>query len=498
MSTEALGSFKTAMEAVYGPLDSLTADDAKRWVPPCSPGAGGHGGRYLWTDAFGVVNLVTLYKETGTAKYLDLAARLVSRVHDVLGRTRDGAQRLPGATDDEPLKGGLRIGKFTDSGADCDGQYHHYLTMWMYALNRVSVASGDPKFNDWAVELAKSIHGRFAVRDADGNMRMVWKVSVDMEEVLVPSEGHLDAATGFAVYRLLQQTAASYGKGDKVSLRQEMEDCAALTTHPGKLVPKTDFLDLGMGLWMCQFVLDQPWAEGFMAMSLRMLQSLLGASGSHGARPRHRGLAFREFGACLGVRCVGADGELQDRIDALVRSWDGRGGHVDEDLRPISHVMYASALIPGDLDYLNRDRTPGHHQKQQSNIHQQDPKPTLPTRRQSKQQNMASVAFMYHSGAFNFKYFQDAHMRLISDAWGSQGLESWEVTQFEPGLPYMAQVLLKFETMNKLERALSGNDSMRVLNDIPNFTTGQPHILKGTIRASHKTTLKEKKIFGDS
>ncbi|KID88978.1 ethyl tert-butyl ether degradation EthD [Metarhizium guizhouense ARSEF 977] len=108
---------------------------------------------------------------------------------------------------------------------------------------------------------------------------------------------------------------------------------------------------------------------------------------------------------------------------------------------------------------------------------------------------MASVAFMYHSGAFNFKYFSDAHTRLISECWGPEGLESWEVTQFESGLPYMAQVLLKFESMNKLEKALAGNNAMRVFNDIPCFTTGQPHIMKGTIRASHKTTLKEKKIF---
>uniref|UniRef100_A0A1Y1NEV6 EthD domain-containing protein n=1 Tax=Photinus pyralis TaxID=7054 RepID=A0A1Y1NEV6_PHOPY len=110
---------------------------------------------------------------------------------------------------------------------------------------------------------------------------------------------------------------------------------------------------------------------------------------------------------------------------------------------------------------------------------------------------MASVAFMYHSGAFNFKYFADAHTRLISECFGPEGLESWEVTQFESGLPYMAQVLLKFESMNKLEKALAGNNATRVFSDIPCFTTGQPHIMKGTIRASHKTTLKEKKIFGE-
>jgi len=29
---------------------------------------------------------------------------------------------------------------------------------------------------------------------------MVWKLSTDMKTVLVPSEGHLNAATGFVVY----------------------------------------------------------------------------------------------------------------------------------------------------------------------------------------------------------------------------------------------------------------------------------------------------------
>ncbi|TWU71117.1 hypothetical protein ED733_001715 [Metarhizium rileyi] len=343
------------MEAVYGPLDDLTEDDARTWTPPRSPGAGGHGGRYLWTDAFGVVNFLTLHKETRTAKYLDLATRLVYSVHEVLGRTRDGTQRLPGATEDEPLKGGLRIGKLTDSGADCDGQYHHYLTMWMFALNRLSIASGNPKFNDWAMELAKSIHGHFVVLDTDGNQRMVWKVSTDLKDVLVPSEGHLDAATGFAVYRLLQQTAGLYGKDHGCSLTEEMDDYSNLVRRPGKLAPTTDFLDLGMGLWMCQLCLDEPWADKLIAQSLEMLDSHLGLSSKGAPSRRYKGLAFREFGACLGVRCVGADKELEAKMETLVKSWDMTEAHIDQDLKPISHVMYASALIPGAFrcDYFS-------------------------------------------------------------------------------------------------------------------------------------------------
>lgn len=338
--------FKTAMEAVYGQLGNLSEDEAKKWNPPSSPGAGGHRGRYLWTDAFGVINFLTLYKETSMTQYLRLASQLVYTVHDILGRTRDGTERLPGATDDNPLKGGLRIGKVTEAGSDCDGQYHHYLTIWMFALNRLSLATGDSKFNDWAIELAKSIHHHFVIPDEAGNLRMVWKVSSSMEDVLVPSEGHLDAATGFAVYRVLEQTAALYTKADTQPLSKEIQDYSLLMMRPGKLEPTTDFLDLGMGLWVCNLCHDEPWAGRFSDLSLEMLRNHL--KPLKGARSRrYKGLAFREFGAYLGARCVGVDEELEATIKTLMKSWDLGEGQIDQDLKPISHVMYASALNPG-------------------------------------------------------------------------------------------------------------------------------------------------------
>jgi hypothetical protein len=114
--------FKEAALLVYGPFEGISNQDAQTWKPPESPGAGGHKGRYLWADAFGVVNFVTLFKETSAPVYLTLARRLVEAVHTVLGRTRDGSSRLPPATDAEPLKGGLRIGKIQESGSDGDGQ----------------------------------------------------------------------------------------------------------------------------------------------------------------------------------------------------------------------------------------------------------------------------------------------------------------------------------------------------------------------------------------
>src|SRR3954462_7977699 len=69
-----LPRFRTAMDGVYGPLPSSKAD-AEEWTTIGD--AGGYKGRYLWTDAFGVVNFITLYHITKDETYLALAKRLV-------------------------------------------------------------------------------------------------------------------------------------------------------------------------------------------------------------------------------------------------------------------------------------------------------------------------------------------------------------------------------------------------------------------------------------
>lgn len=66
-----------------------------------------NGLRYLWTDAYGVILLVSLYKELGRKAYLDEAESVVANVDQVLGRPR-----------------GIRIGEAPDR----DGQYFNYLT----------------------------------------------------------------------------------------------------------------------------------------------------------------------------------------------------------------------------------------------------------------------------------------------------------------------------------------------------------------------------------
>lgn len=340
--------FIGAMQRVYGPFEVLTPDQAKTWTPPSDPGAGGHRGRYLWTDAFGVVNFITLYKETSRPVYLELAKSLVRTVHDVLGRTRDGSKRLPGSTDELPLEGGLRIGKMDESGPDGDGQYHHYLTIWMFALNRLCLASGEKIYNDLAVQLAEGIHLSFLHRDPVGHHEMVWKISTDKKTVLVGSEGHLDAATGYAVYYLLQRTAQRLDQS--CVLNSEVEDYIDISLNrDDELSPSHDTLDLGMGLWMCQLAGEDGWAQALAKESLEQARDVIDALA---ARPASRRLAFREFGFCLGVKCYGADEGLLEEVREVIRFWEeytewNDPNYGDKDLRPISLVMYAAALIPG-------------------------------------------------------------------------------------------------------------------------------------------------------
>ena len=249
------------MESVYGSFSLI--DDPKNWSPPLK--SGGHRGRYLWTDAFGVINLLTMHHQysrltANDDRYLELACRLIETVHDVLGRTRDGLSRLPGATEANPLGGGLRIGKEDEYGSDCDGQYHHYLTIWMFALNRMARASGDIEYNRQAVNLARAIHPKFFVDRSAARPRMIWKMSMDLSTPLVSSEGNLDPIDGFVVFRILQAAALEAGDGEV--LAEEISDYKRVMEHKDEHFVSSDPLDLGMTLWTVHWFSEkEKWAS---------------------------------------------------------------------------------------------------------------------------------------------------------------------------------------------------------------------------------------------
>src|SRR6476646_5808614 len=99
-----------------------------------------NGLRYLWTDAFGLVLLVSLYEALNEEPYRDEAEGLVAEVNRVLGRPR-----------------GIHIGEEPDR--DC--QYFHYLAMWLYALS--VLGRYRPLYPEQGVTLARQIHDPFVV-----------------------------------------------------------------------------------------------------------------------------------------------------------------------------------------------------------------------------------------------------------------------------------------------------------------------------------------------
>ncbi|XXH04602.1 hypothetical protein Hte_011019 [Hypoxylon texense] len=294
-----------------------------------------HRGRYLWTDAFSVVDFVTLSREKVGAHsrplYLELARRFADAVHSVLGRTWDGSPRLPGATDEEPLKGGLRIGKLDGDGPDGDGQDHHCLTLWMFALNRLALATGE--------------------------------TSIDMRQTLVNSKGNLDDVNGFVIFQLLQDATNVFNKENEnttvttngaekppTSLSAEIEQYQRiLASHPKTLSgdpPRPGHEPV-----------DPATRRGRRRSRRRLGAPSRRASGRPtGSRSGSSARASASI-QCYEENEVGdGDGYAAVRLGPLhageqvvLDAWEGKVLEcADEDLPPInSAAMYAAALVPG-------------------------------------------------------------------------------------------------------------------------------------------------------
>uniref|UniRef100_A0A914P600 Uncharacterized protein n=1 Tax=Panagrolaimus davidi TaxID=227884 RepID=A0A914P600_9BILA len=210
-----ISKFEQVMDHVYGKYSTSWKPKPFKKSQP----------RYLWTDAFGVCNYLTLFKETKNQNFLKQASILIDEVHNILGKSRDGSKRLSNSTDEHPLNGGLRIGKPENEGAgmSADGQYFHYITKWMFALNRMTLISKEIKYNKWGIELVQAIHWKFC---SANKQRMFWKMSIDLSKPLVNSEGGLDTYDGLTMYLILQNTQKVFDnfEGMKEEEKKEWEE----------------------------------------------------------------------------------------------------------------------------------------------------------------------------------------------------------------------------------------------------------------------------------
>jgi hypothetical protein len=169
-----------------------------------------NGLRYLWTDAFGVTLLVSLRNLLQDERFLAEAEWVGQEVDRVLGRLI-----------------GIRIGQQPDQ----DGQYFHYLAMWLFAMARLGNVK--PEYRRKGVELAQAIHPRFFIPQVG----VRWKM---LEDLSAPYPGFgfgaLDAFHGLVVYRLLAPE----------DLRREIEQMHNLVEPSYRQLHITQDLGLGM------------------------------------------------------------------------------------------------------------------------------------------------------------------------------------------------------------------------------------------------------------
>ena len=352
--------------------------------------------RYLWTDAFAVCNYLSLYQAHGAGKFLESAGRLVDQVHEVLGAyaendARSGWLGGMGMENCEhsrsPTRAGLRIGKdLPERGVDepfderrewdRDGQYFHYLTRWMHALERMAEATGEARYHRWAVDLALAAFDGFVHRSAgEGPSRMFWKMSVDLDRPLVPSMGHHDPLDGWVTAQML--IASSHAAESE---RRELIERAGVYREmfAGRELATGDALGIG-GLLVDAWQLFRAMPDADCVSAARIAQ-LIEAAGPGlelvvGQRqleaPPYRRLAFRELGLAIGLRAAdrlaanasSSNGKDTNRLHAAlgeISDWISLAGDIERtwlesgnrdhpawtDHRDINDVMLATCLTP--------------------------------------------------------------------------------------------------------------------------------------------------------
>ncbi len=269
-----------------------------------------NGLRYLWTDAFGLVLLVSLYKELNEDQYLKQAEWLVAEVERVLGRVR-----------------GIRIGE----AADRDGQYFHYLAMWLYAL--AVLGKFIPTYQDKGVELVEQIHNRFVIP----NKGVIWKMNETLD---APYPGYglgaLDAFDGYISYRML----------DESSLLHQIGDMKKLIDQTAFDLTITQDLGLGMMLWLTHFFPNEEWAKIQKSRCVSMLDHMWQEPGYFCREPYLPGtkFAFTNYGVSIGLQ---AASEMPERVQKLNDYFEEYRSGDEYDTNAITHVMACTSHFPG-------------------------------------------------------------------------------------------------------------------------------------------------------
>jgi len=270
-----------------------------------------NGLRYLWTDAFGLVLYVSLFRETREQRWLDAARDLIVDVDCVLGRSR-----------------GYRIGEAPDR----DGQYYHYLAMWLYAL--ACLGEHEPAYREKGIRIAREIHEPFMLPGRG----VIWKMEEDLSG---PYPGYgfgaMDAFDGYVSYKLLGET----------ELAREIAEMRAIMERQYANLRIDQDLGLGMMLWLSHFFPHEDWAVVQREQSLAALDFLWTVPPGFFARAsyaRDVRIAFANYGVSIGLQ---SQDLWPERVQALNLYFETYRSGDEYDREAITHVMACCSHFPG-------------------------------------------------------------------------------------------------------------------------------------------------------
>jgi hypothetical protein len=270
-----------------------------------------NGLRYLWTDAFGLVLYVSLFRETGEQRWLDAARDLVVDVDCMLGRPR-----------------GYRIGEAPDR----DGQYFHYLAMWLFAL--ACLGEHEPHYREKGIQIAKDIHRPFVLPGRG----VIWKMEEDLS---APYPGYglgaMDAFDGYVSYKLLSET----------ELAREIDEMRAIMERQYASLRIDQDLGLGMMLWLTHFFPHEDWAVVQRGQSLAALDFLWTDPPGFFARAtyaRDMRLAFANYGVSIGLQ---SQDVWPGRVTTLNDYFERYRSGDEYDREAITWVMACCSHFPG-------------------------------------------------------------------------------------------------------------------------------------------------------
>ena len=224
---------------------------------------------------------------------------------------------------------GIRIGEETDR----DGQYFHYLAMWLYAL--AILARHIPAYRQKGVDLVREIHQPFLFPGRG----IYWKMKEDLSG---PYPGYglgaLDCFDGYVSYRML----------DEQALATEIAELKSLIDKTYTDLIITQDLGIGMMLWLSHFYPDEDWAILQQQRCLKMLDTMWQDAGYFSREPHLPDMrfAFTNYGVSVGLQAVGA---MTSRVSQLNNCFEEYRSDDQYDLAAITHVMACNSHFVGCL-----------------------------------------------------------------------------------------------------------------------------------------------------